>query len=40
MARNLQKIILEQQIELQRMLQVKMLERNPMKKVQVSSPFA
>ena len=40
MARSLQKIILDQQVELQRMLQVKMLERNPMKKVQVSSPLA
>ena len=40
MARKLQKIILEQKFELERMLQTPVLERLPMKKVDVKSPLA
>ena len=40
MARKLQKIILEQKFELDRMLQTPVLDRLPMKKVDVKSPLA
>ena len=40
MARKLQKIILEQKFELERMLQTPVLDRLPMKKVDVRSPLA
>ena len=40
MSRNLHKILLEQQFELDRMLQTPVLDRLPMKKVDVESPLA
>jgi len=40
MSRNLKKAIQEQKLELERLLAEKMLERSPMKKVEVNSPLA